>query len=86
MGLANVPIEDEVGAAAYHVPEGMLLAYDPLGEVRQGTASQPVLTTRIAPTLLDLLGVDIPPYMDDPIDELVVGGKLKAEAPVELTA
>lgn len=66
-GLANVPIEDEVGAAAYHVPEGMLLTYDPRGSAgRSGRES--VSSTRIAPTLLALQGVEAPSYMERPIE------------------
>ena len=68
IGIANVPIEDEVGAAAYHIPDGMLLAYDPRSEWRGRAAADPVSSTRIAPTLLELLGVRPPAYMDPSID------------------
>jgi hypothetical protein len=68
VGIANVPIEDEVGAAAYHIPEGMLLAYDPRFEWSGPDTAEPVSTTRIAPTLLELLGVRPPPHMDRPIE------------------
>lgn len=69
-GIANVMIDDEVGAAAYHVPEGMLLVYDPRTNWRGAAAAAPVSSTRIAPTLLALQGVAPPSYMDEPIDEL----------------
>jgi hypothetical protein len=68
-GIANVPIEDEVGAAAYHIPEGMLLAYDPQSNWTAAPASEPISSTRIAPTLLKLQGVRIPGYMERPIDQ-----------------
>jgi len=68
VGIANVPIEDEVGAAAYHIPEGMLLAYDPRSEWSGMDSREAVSTTRIAPTLLELQGVRQPAYMDRPID------------------
>lgn len=68
-GIANVPIDDEVGAAAYHIPEGMLLAYDPQQNWRAATASEIISTTRIAPTLLELQGVPPPAYMDRPIEQ-----------------
>ena len=71
-GLANVPIEDEVGAAAYHVPEGMLLAYDPRGWHGSRVAKGPVSTTRIAPTILAMQGVKRPDYMEPPLEELLV--------------
>jgi len=67
-GIANVAIEDEVGAAAYHIPEGILLAYDPRSAVALGESSEPISTTRIAPTLLELQGIRPPSYMDRPIE------------------
>jgi hypothetical protein len=68
-GIANVPIEDEVGAAAYHIPEGILLAYDPGLNWRHGEADEPISTTRIAPTLLELQGISPPAYMERPIED-----------------
>jgi hypothetical protein len=70
-GLANVVIDDEVGSAAYHVPEGMLLAYDPRQRSFAKSAGGTISTTRIAPTLLALQDVAIPSYMEAPIGELV---------------
>lgn len=75
-GIANVRIDDEVGAAAYHVPEGMLLVYDPRHKGSGRAGSGPVSTTRIAPTLLALQGVDRPAYMESAIEELA---ELEAE-------
>ncbi|MES2135436.1 MAG: hypothetical protein V4502_00060 [Pseudomonadota bacterium] len=77
-GLANVMIDDEVGAAAYHVPEGMLLAYDPREDRRGRAGDSPVSTTRIAPTLLALQGVAPPPYMEQPIEDLADVGLVPA--------
>ena len=78
-GIANVTIDDEVGAAAYHVPEGMLLVYDPVhqrGGRGDGDAARPMVrTTSIAPTLLALQGIDPPPYMEPPLHELLDGRK-----------
>ena len=61
-----------MGAAAYHVPEGMLLAYDPRGWHGSRVAKGPVSTTRIAPTLLAMQGVKRPDYMEPPLEELLV--------------
>ena len=72
IGIANVPIEDEVGAAAYHVPEGMLLTYDPRQKHRSNHVAGSISTTRIAPTLLALQGVEPPSYMDPPLEDLLV--------------
>jgi hypothetical protein len=68
VGIANVPIEDEVGAAAYHIPEGILLAFDPRSAWSGDESAAPVSTTRIAPTLLELQGIRPPVYMERPID------------------
>jgi hypothetical protein len=67
-GIANVPIEDEVGAAAYHIPEGIFLAYDPRSPRTGNESAEPISTTRIAPTLLELQGIRPPAYMEKPID------------------
>jgi hypothetical protein len=67
-GIANVPIEDEVGAAAYHIPEGIFLAYDPRSPRTGSEAAEPISTTRIAPTLLELQGIRPPAYMKRPIE------------------
>ena len=72
-GLGNVVIDDEVGSAAYHTREGMLLVYDPRDVVNRSAARDPVSTTRVAPTLLALQGVSAPPYMDQPMDQLLEG-------------
>ena len=72
-GVANVTIDDEVGAAAYHVPEGMLLVYDPAYRGDDRASKTVVRTTTIAPTLLALQGVDPPAYMEPPLNELVAG-------------
>ena len=70
-GIANVTIDDEVGAAAYHVPEGMLLVYDPARKGGDAAPCPMVRTNRIAPTLLALLGVKAPEYMEPPLYELL---------------
>ncbi len=68
-GLANITITDEVGAAAYHVPEGMLIAYDPRVDMGGSSETTPVSSTRVAPTLLALQGVTPPNYMEQPIKD-----------------
>ena len=73
LGIGNVRIQDEVGAAAYHIPEGVLLSYDPQSDGRGELAAEAVSTTRIAPTLLALQGVARPEYMKAPIEALVMG-------------
>ena len=76
-GVANVTIDDEVGAAAYHVPEGMMLVFDPRFQGKCGYQDEVVETTRIAPTLLALQGLEPPSYMGSPLAQLVPDHGLK---------
>ena len=71
LGIENTHIQDEVGSAAYHVPEGCLLSYDPQWRGGAWVGPEEVATTRVAPTLLALAGVRPPSYMQAPIAELV---------------
>lgn len=71
LGLENVRIQDEVGSAAYHVPEGVLIMYDPSADGGGAAATESVSTTRIAPTMLALLDVNCPDYMQAPIPGIV---------------
>ena len=78
LGIANVRIQDEVGSAAYHIPEGVLLTWDPQSDGEGALAAETVSTTRIAPTLLAMQGVEAPAYMRAPIEELVRGEPVSA--------
>jgi hypothetical protein len=69
-GLHNVVIQDEIGSAAYHVPEGSFICFDPRGKASE-TGPLKASTTQIAPTLLAMSGVAPPAYMEDPISALV---------------
>ncbi len=61
MGLVNTPIQDETGSYAYHVPNGILIAYDPA--VRRGRDFGAISTQDIAPALLANFGLARPSYM-----------------------
>jgi hypothetical protein len=62
LGLANVEIQDRSYVTAYHIPQGMLLIYDP--RRRAGTAGRSQLSTLdIAPSILRHFDVAVPPYM-----------------------
>jgi hypothetical protein len=61
-GLENVQIEDMTGSNAYHIPEGMLLVYDP-GNLEAKSERTPISTLDIAPTILRNFDVPIPSYM-----------------------
>ena len=78
LGIANVRIQDEVGSAAYHIPEGVLFAYDPQADGGGKRVGEAVSTTRIAPTLLAMQGVERPDYMREPIEALVKGEPVPA--------
>ncbi len=66
LGLSNVRVEDESNSTGYHVPEGSLLIYDPRRPVSERSRAC-VDTTRIAPTILEILGVARPRYWSEPV-------------------
>ena len=61
MGLVNMPIQDETGSYAYHVPSGILMVYDPAD--RRARKSGTISTQEIAPALLANFGLAQPGYM-----------------------
>ncbi|WP_438016028.1 hypothetical protein WMF18_35070 [Sorangium sp. So ce315] len=66
-GLSNVEIEDQAGSTAYHVPEGMLLVFDPRAAQPEAAPELPLDTRQIAPSVLRHFGVPVPSYMVDPV-------------------
>jgi hypothetical protein len=66
LGLETVEIEDRSGTTAYHVPEGVLAVYDPTRPPPADTVRPEVSVLEVAPTILQTLGVDPPPYMTRP--------------------
>jgi hypothetical protein len=61
-GLENTAIEDATGSYAYHIPEGILLIWDPT-EQRAQNVEQAIPTHSIAPALLRALDVVPPAHM-----------------------
>jgi hypothetical protein len=61
LGMANVRIDDESGAYAYHIPQGILLVYDPSNPKGQDCGS--ISTQDIAPSILANFSVPRPAYM-----------------------
>jgi hypothetical protein len=61
MGLAITVIEDESGSYAYHIPEGILLIFDPNQSRAEDRGVIP--TTAIAPAMLANFNVQPPAYM-----------------------
>mgnify|MGYP000707626614 CR=1 FL=1 len=57
LGFEIVEIEDEVASTGYHVPEGILVRYDPRPGAVVDTSRSAVTTTDIAPMILDALDV-----------------------------
>jgi hypothetical protein len=66
LGVKTVEIEDRSDTTAYHVPEGVLAVYDPLRPPAANGARPEVSVVEVAPTLLQILGVEPPPYMAQP--------------------
>lgn len=57
LGFEILEIEDEVASTGYHVPEGVLLAYDPSVTTSPDTDRTAIPTTAIASMILDRLDV-----------------------------
>jgi hypothetical protein len=55
--------EDNVGCSAYHVPEGMMMVYDPTRKAAHADTRTQISTLDIAPGLLRHFGVTPPSYM-----------------------
>jgi hypothetical protein len=63
LGLANVPIQDETGSYAYHIPNGIMLVYNPSEPKGRGAYGGEISTREIAPTMLANFNVRRPGYM-----------------------
>lgn len=63
LGIVHLPTE--TAGTAHHVPEGVLAWFG--AGARPDAARAPVPATAYAPTLLRMLGVDRPAYLDDPV-------------------
>jgi hypothetical protein len=66
LGVETVEIEDRSDTTAYHVPEGVLAVYDPLRPPDANGARPEVSVVEVAPTLLQILGIEPPAYMAQP--------------------
>jgi hypothetical protein len=69
LGLVNEAVDDEAASSGYHIPEGVLLVFDPLSAGAAGrldSSRQTVSTLDVAPFVLETLGAPIPDYMRKP--------------------
>lgn len=68
IGAVNLNLRDAAGANAYHIPEGMLMVYDPKAPAPPD-APRPrrISTTEVAPSILANFGVPRPGYMQAPL-------------------
>ncbi|MDZ7675776.1 MAG: hypothetical protein U5K30_12005 [Acidimicrobiales bacterium] len=66
LGFEIIEIEDEVASTGYHVPEGILLTYDPAAPSPAGQERAQVPTTAIAPLVLEALDVPRPAHHGAP--------------------
>lgn len=62
-GIACLEMMDATGANAYHIPNGMLLVYDPTELRLHSEEPKLISTVEVAPSILRNFGVAIPPYM-----------------------
>lgn len=61
-GLVNEPIQDEASGTAYHIPEGILIVYDPK-KPEGSPRMHNVNSKRVAPSILANFGISRPGYM-----------------------
>lgn len=66
LGLDHVKIDDLSGSCAYHIPQGVLLVYDPTDRSRKSAERPTISTLELAPTLLEHFGLPRPSYMRSP--------------------
>jgi hypothetical protein len=62
LGLKIIDIEDESGSYAYHIPEGILMIFDP--ELPTAEDCGIISTTKIAPAILANFNIKQPSYME----------------------
>ncbi|CAN5456686.1 hypothetical protein BH10PSE12_BH10PSE12_29850 [soil metagenome] len=65
LGFVYVPDQDKVATTAYHIPNGILMAWQP-GSQGRGPAPQPVSVLEVAPALLAAHDIRAPDYMTKP--------------------
>jgi hypothetical protein len=65
-GLEHVEIEDKSGTTAYHVPQGMLIVFDPARGPIPWRAASEISIVEIAPAILANFGVSAVPHMTRP--------------------
>jgi hypothetical protein len=65
LGLAFHPHQDEIACSGRHIPEGMMLVYDPR-QAAVDTGRHSISTLDIAPALLHYFDITPPNYMHEP--------------------
>ena len=65
VGLELTIVEDEAGSTGYHIPEGILVVYDPRDKTPK-TSLETISTMDVAPAILANFGLDAPDYMKRP--------------------
>ncbi|APE27891.1 hypothetical protein [Aurantiacibacter gangjinensis] len=64
IGITNMHLQDAAGANAYHIPQGLMLIYDPQDRAtRPDFESHGISTREIAPSILQAFNVERPGYM-----------------------
>lgn len=68
-GIQNFYLRDAAGANAYHIPQGMLIVYDP-NQAKESVMSnrERISTLEVAPSILRNFGISCPSYMRNALD------------------
>jgi len=65
LGLETVPIDDQANTNAYHIPEGVLLVFDPRDrDTKPAETPTEISTLDLAPSILANFGIEPPAYMN----------------------
>lgn len=71
IGIANVEIQDAAGSTGWHVPDGILLVFDPTRNLSQFASRDRVKTTDVTAAIVQHFGLEVPAYMNQPAARLV---------------
>jgi hypothetical protein len=70
LGIANVDIQDAAGSTGWHVPDGILIVFDPSRDLSAFASRDRVKTTEVTAAIVRNFGLPLPSYMAEPSSRL----------------
>lgn len=71
IGMANVEIQDATGSTGWHVPDGILIVFDPVRDLSTYASRDRVKTTDVTSAIVRHFGLELPSYMGQASSRLV---------------